>query len=52
MGDSDTNRDKWAGFGALSGCETDLKAGMNRIREEFRDGMSDDIAAFRRYEDS
>ena len=52
MGDFDADRDKWVGFGALSDCETDIKAGMNRIREEFRDEMSDDIAAFRRSEDS
>ena len=36
MGNTDTNRDKWTGFGALSSCETDVKAGMTRIREEFR----------------
>ena len=38
-----TERDKWAGFGALSGSGTEIREGMDRIREEMRDGMTDDI---------
>lgn len=38
-----TERDKWAGFGSLSGSGSEVREGMKRIREEMRDGMADDI---------
>jgi len=38
-----TERDKWAGFGALSGTETDTSTAMDRVREEMRTGMAADI---------
>lgn len=38
-----TERDKWAGFGILSETETDTKKGMEKIRDEVRDGISEDI---------
>lgn len=38
-----TERDKWAGFGILSETETDTKKGMEKIRDEVRDGISKDI---------
>jgi predicted CopG family antitoxin len=38
-----TDRDQWAGFGALSDSETDTKAGLDKIRAEMQSGMVDDI---------
>lgn len=38
-----TGKDKWAGFGALSEAEGDLQEGMERVREEMRRGMDEDI---------
>lgn len=38
-----TDRDQWAGFGALSDSGTDTKAGLDKIRAEMRSGMVDDI---------
>lgn len=37
-----TERDKWAGFGALSGGP-DTRSGMNRVREAVREGMDEDV---------
>ncbi|UHQ95013.1 hypothetical protein [Haloterrigena alkaliphila] len=41
----DSDRDKWAGFGALSTSGAETAAGMTRVREELRGGMCEDIAA-------
>ncbi len=38
-----TERDKWAGFGILSETETDTKKGMKKIRDEIREGVSENI---------
>ena len=38
-----TERDKWTGFGALPDSGAEVREGMNRIREEMRDGTTDDI---------
>lgn len=38
-----TERDKWAGFGALADTETETRDGMRRLREEMRDGVADDV---------
>jgi len=38
-----TERDQWAGFGALSDTDTDTREGLERMRERLRDGMADDI---------
>jgi predicted CopG family antitoxin len=38
-----TDRDNWAGFGALSDTETETRAGMERIREDMREGMHEDV---------
>lgn len=38
-----TERDKWAGFGALSETETGTATAMQRVREEMREGMADDV---------
>ena len=38
-----TSDDKWAGFGALSDADGDLQAGMERVREEMRDGIARDV---------
>jgi len=38
-----TERDKWAGFGVLSERESDTKSGMERMREQMRSGMAEDI---------
>jgi len=38
-----TERDKWAGFGVLSDTETDTQEGMERMREEMREGTTADI---------
>ena len=39
-----TERDKWAGFGALSEGTTDTTTGMQELREELRGGMNDDVS--------
>lgn len=39
-----TSRDKWAGFGILGDSDTDPREGMDRIREEMREGVASDIA--------
>lgn len=36
-------RDKWAGFGVLSETEAETRAGLARVREELRVGMTEDI---------
>jgi len=38
-----TERDKWAGFGVLSDTETDTREGIERMREEMREGTTADI---------
>jgi predicted CopG family antitoxin len=38
-----TSEDKWAGFGALSEADGDLQEGMERVREEMREGIAHDI---------
>lgn len=38
-----TERDQWAGFGALADTDTETRAGLNRMREQLRTGMADDI---------
>ncbi|WP_460922771.1 antitoxin VapB family protein [Salinarchaeum chitinilyticum] len=38
-----TSDDKWAGFGALSDADGDLQEGMERVREEMREGFAQDI---------
>ena len=38
-----TEREKWAGFGVLSERDSDTRDGMNRIREEMRAGVTEDI---------
>ena len=38
-----TEGDRWAGFGALSETEGETRDGMVRMREEMRDGVSEDI---------
>jgi hypothetical protein len=38
-----TERDKWAGFGALSEIDTDTRDGMDQMREEMREGVTEDI---------
>jgi predicted CopG family antitoxin len=38
-----TDRDKWAGFGLLSETDTDTRDGMEKMREEIREGMTTDI---------
>ncbi|MDX1747877.1 MAG: antitoxin VapB family protein [Halobacteriales archaeon] len=38
-----TERDRWAGFGVLSEAETDTREGMERIREEMREGVTEDV---------
>jgi len=38
-----TSRDKWAGFGALADADGDLQEGMQRVREEMRRGMEEDV---------
>lgn len=39
-----TQRDKWAGFGVLSGTETETRNGMDTMREEMRNGMNENVA--------
>ena len=39
-----TESDKWVGFGALSETETDTRSGMERMREEMRDKMAEDVS--------
>lgn len=38
-----TERDQWSGFGVLSETDTDTREGMDRMRDELRGGMTDDI---------
>lgn len=38
-----SDRDQWAGFGALSDSETDTIAGLDAIRAELRSTMRDRI---------
>lgn len=38
-----TERDQWAGFGVLSDTDTDTREGMDKLRDEFRTGMTEDI---------
>jgi predicted CopG family antitoxin len=40
-----TERDQWAGFGALSESETETRGGMERIREEMRGNMAEDVGS-------
>lgn len=38
-----TERDKWAGFGALSDSTGDTRDGMKQIRDEMRAQIDDDV---------
>jgi len=38
-----TERDPWAGFGALSDTDTDTRNGMDALRNDIRNRMADDI---------
>lgn len=38
-----TERDKWAGFGALSDSDTETRDGMVKIREAARERMDSEI---------
>jgi len=38
-----TERDQWAGFGALGDTDTETRAGLNRMRERMRAGVAEDI---------
>lgn len=38
-----TEGDKWTGFGALADEDEDTREGMQRMREEMRDGMAQDV---------
>ncbi len=38
-----TETNKWVGFGALDGTDTETSEGMEKIREEMRSGFADDI---------
>lgn len=38
-----TERDQWAGFGVLSDTDTDTREGMDKIRDDLRNGMAEDI---------
>jgi predicted CopG family antitoxin len=38
-----TERNKWAGFGALSETETDTRNGLKEMRDEMREGTTHDI---------
>lgn len=40
-----TERDKWAGFGVLAESEGKTRAGMSKIRNAMRDGMTEDLEA-------
>lgn len=40
-----TERDKWAGFGALADVEPDSKSAMAEVRDVMREGMTDDVDA-------
>lgn len=40
-----TERDKWAGFGALADAETDTRTAMEQVRDAMREGMADDVDA-------
>jgi len=39
-----TERDPWAGFGALSDTATETREGMQRMRENMRAGLNEDIS--------
>lgn len=38
-----TERDPWAGFGALANTEQDTREGMERVRKKMRRDMEDDV---------
>lgn len=38
-----TSQDKWSGFGVLADSDTDPREGMQRIREEMREEVDEDI---------
>lgn len=38
-----TERDQWAGFGALSDTDTDTRDGMETMRDDLRNGMAENI---------
>lgn len=38
-----TERDPWAGFGALAETDQDTREGMERVREEMREGIRNDM---------
>jgi len=40
-----TERDKWAGFGALADAEPDTQSAMEKVRDAMREGMTDDVDA-------
>ena len=39
-----TERDPWTGFGVLSDTATETREGMQRIRENVRAGLNEDIS--------
>ncbi|MEF8776860.1 MAG: antitoxin VapB family protein [Haloarculaceae archaeon] len=38
-----TERDPWAGFGSLAGSEQDTREAMERVRDETREGIRNDV---------
>jgi len=38
------DRDKWAGFGALSDTDTDTREGMDKVRDSWRDNDLEELA--------
>ena len=40
-----TERDNWAGFGALADAEPDTQSAIEKVRDAMREGMTDDVDA-------
>lgn len=40
-----TERDQWAGFGVLADTATETREGMDKMRNNLRSGMGEDIEA-------
>lgn len=38
-----TERDPWAGFGALAECDQNTRGGMEIVREKMREGLRSDV---------
>jgi len=38
-----TERDRWAGSGVLAETDTETRAGMAEMREQLREGMTEDV---------